>query len=120
MFGGPACSGAVVGGVRGGAARGGIPQRLAGAEHASTPAAVQRVLGLAAARKLPSASWADLNVFDRCIARGMPGAMMPGFYNHNYHILQSPGYVVIALEMLHDVRVISLDGRPHIARAVGG
>ncbi len=118
MFGGPACSGAVVGGVRGGAARGGIPQRLAGAEHASTPAAVQRVLGLAAARKLPSASWADLNVFDRCIARGMPGAMMPGFYNHNYHILQSPGYVVIALEMLHDVRVISLDGRPHIAQGI--
>ena len=48
----------------------------------------------------------------------MPGAMMPGFYNHNYHILQSPGYVVIALEILHDVRVISLDGRPHIAQGI--
>ena len=81
---------------------------------AFTPAARQRVVDLAAARKLPSASWADLNVFDRCIARGMPGAMMPGFYNHNYHVLQSPGYVVIALEMLHDVRVIPLDGRPHL------
>ena len=85
---------------------------------AFTPAAEQRVVDLAAARKLPSASWADLNVFDRCIARGMPGAMMPGFYNHNYHILQSPGYVVIALEMLHDVRVIPLDGRPHIAQGI--
>ena len=39
---------------------------------------------------------------------------MPGFYNHNYHILQSPGYVVIALEMLHDVRIIPVDGRPHL------
>ena len=85
---------------------------------AFTPAAHQRVVDLAAARKLPSASWTDLNVFDRCIARGMPGAMMPGFYNHNYHILQSPGYVVIALEMLHDVRVIPLDGRPHLAPGI--
>ena len=85
---------------------------------AFTPAAHHRVVDLAAARKLPSASWTDLNVFDRCIARGMPGAMMPGFYNHNYHILQSPGYVVIALEMLHDVRVIPLDGRPHIAQGI--
>jgi len=81
---------------------------------AFTPAAQQRVESLAAARQQPTASWTDLNVFDRCIARGMPGAMMPGFYNHNYVILQTPGYVVIALEMLHDVRIIPLDGRPHI------
>jgi len=81
---------------------------------AFTAAAQQRVEALARARQQPTASWGDLNVFDRCIARGMPGAMMPGFYNHNYHILQSPGYVVIALEMLHDVRIIPVDGRPHL------
>ena len=81
---------------------------------AFTSAAQQRVEALARARQQPTASWGDLNVFDRCIARGMPGAMMPGFYNHNYHILQSPGYVVIALEMLHDVRIIPVDGRPHL------
>lgn len=80
-----------------------------------TPAAQERVAALAATRQQPVASWTDLNVFDRCIARGLPGAMMPGFYNHNYLILQTPTYVVIALEMLHDVRVIPLDGRPHIA-----
>ena len=43
----------------------------------------------------------------------MPGAMMPGFYNHNYQILQTPGYVVILVEMIHDARIIPLDGRPH-------
>ena len=83
-----------------------------------TPAAQKRVHALAAARQQPTASWEDLNVFDRCIARGMPGAMMPGFYNHNYHILQTPGYVVILLEMLHDVRIIPLDGRPHLPRGI--
>ena len=35
-------------------------------------------------------SWEDFNAYDRCITRGLPGAMMPGFYNHNYQILQAP------------------------------
>ena len=32
-------------------------------------------------------------MYDRCITRGMPGLMMPGYYNHNYQILQTPDYV---------------------------
>ena len=40
--------------------------------------------------------------------------MSPGFYNHNYHILQTPTYVVIMVEMIHDARIIPIDGRPHI------
>ena len=55
----------------------------------------------------------DRNLYERCISRGMPGAMMPGFYNHNYQIFQTPGYVVILVEMIHDARIIPLDGRPH-------
>ena len=43
---------------------------------------------------------------------------MPGFYNHNYHIVQTPGYVVILVEMIHDVRIIPLDGRPHVSPEV--
>ena len=58
------------------------------------------------------------NPYERCITRGLPGAMMPGFYNHNYHILQSPGYVVMLVEMIHDARVIPLDGRPHVGRRI--
>ncbi|MCY4599578.1 MAG: hypothetical protein OXF27_06630, partial [Acidobacteria bacterium] len=44
------------------------------------------------------ATWEDLNLYDRCITRGMPGAMVPGFYNHNYQILQTPDHVVILVE----------------------
>jgi hypothetical protein len=55
-----------------------------------------------------------MNLFEQCITRGMPGAMMPGFYNHDYQIVQAPGYVVILIEMIHDARIIPLDGRPHL------
>jgi len=55
----------------------------------------------------------DRGPYERCITRGLPGAMMPGFYNHNYQILQTPGYVVILVEMIHDARIIPMDGRPH-------
>jgi hypothetical protein len=61
----------------------------------------------------PADSWLDRSSYDRCITRGMPGAMMPGFYNHNYQILQTPQYVAIIVEMIHDARIIPLDGRPH-------
>ncbi len=60
----------------------------------------------------------DFNALDRCISRGMPGAMMPGFYNHNYQILQTPDHVVILVEMVHDARIIPLDGRPSPPAAV--
>jgi hypothetical protein len=63
-------------------------------------------------------TWAELNPYDRCITRGMPGAMIPGFYNHNYQIMQAPGYVAILIEMIHDVRIIPLDGRPHLGSAL--
>jgi len=63
-------------------------------------------------------SWEDRNVYERCITRGLPGAMMPGFYNHNYHILQTPGYVVLLVEMIHDARIIPLDGRPHLGQHI--
>ena len=63
--------------------------------------------------------WTDLNAYDRCITRGgLPGVMMPGFYNHNYHILQTPDYVAIRVEMIHDTRVIPLDGRPHVEQPI--
>ena len=62
--------------------------------------------------------WTDLNVYDRCLTRGMPGSMMPGFYNHNYHILQTSDHVVIRVEMIHDARIIPLDGRPHVDQPI--
>ena len=40
--------------------------------------------------------------------------MLPGGYNNNLQIVQTPGYVVILLEVVHDARIIPLDGRPHL------
>jgi len=68
----------------------------------------------AAARNRIAAGPEDRNLYERCISRALPGAMMPGFYNHNYQIFQTPGYVVILVEMIHDVRIIPLDGRPRL------
>jgi hypothetical protein len=50
----------------------------------------------------------------RCITRGVPGGMLPAGYNNGYEIIQIPGYVIIAYEMIHDTRIIPLDGRPHV------
>ena len=59
-------------------------------------------------------SYAYMSVWDRCITRGVPGSMFPAGYNNAYRILQIPGYVVIQQEMIHDTRIIPLDGRPHV------
>jgi hypothetical protein len=40
--------------------------------------------------------------------------MLPGPYNNNYQIVQTPGYLMILVEQIHDVRIIRLDGRPHL------
>jgi hypothetical protein len=48
----------------------------------------------------------------RCISRGVPASMFPSAYNNAYQVLQMPGYVVIYYEMIHDARIIPLDGRP--------
>ena len=58
-------------------------------------------------------TWLDMSVYDRCITRWALPAL-PTNYNNNWNILQAPGYVVIFQEMIHDARIIPLDGRPHI------
>jgi hypothetical protein len=56
--------------------------------------------------------------WERCITRGVPAGMFPAGYNNAYQIFQSPGYVVILSEMIHEARVIPLDGRPHLPPSV--
>ena len=63
-------------------------------------------------------SYTDFSTYDRCLTRGLPGAMSPGFYNHNYQIVQTPDYVAILVEMIHDARIVPLDGRPHLSSSV--
>jgi hypothetical protein len=60
----------------------------------------------------------DLNFLERCITRSVPGAMIPVMYSNNYQILQTPDYVAITYEILHEVRIIPLDGRPHIGQGI--
>jgi hypothetical protein len=57
---------------------------------------------------------ADFNSLDRCITRGLPASMIPFPYNNGVRIFQSPGYVVIQLEIVHETRIIPLDGRPQL------
>ena len=88
---------------------------------ALTQHAQQEVADVTATRFAAAGStdhYLDLSAYDRCITRGMPGAMIPGFYNHNYHIMQTPDYVALVVEMIHDARIIPLDGRGHIAPSI--
>jgi hypothetical protein len=60
----------------------------------------------------------DRSLYDRCITRGLPGSMMPAIYGNSYRIVQGEGYVAIQYEMVHDVRIIPLDGRAHLTRNI--
>jgi hypothetical protein len=63
----------------------------------------------------PADSWEDRSLYDRCISRGLPGSMMPAIYGNSYQILQTPDHVAIRYEMIHETRIIPLDGRPHVS-----
>jgi len=54
----------------------------------------------------------DFDAWDRCITRGLPSSMLPYNYNNGIRIMQAPGYVIIALEMIHEARIVPVDGRP--------
>jgi hypothetical protein len=56
----------------------------------------------------------DFNTSDRCITRGLPSAMFPTAYENGFRIGQTPTEVVIFQEYFHVVRVIPIDGRPHL------
>jgi hypothetical protein len=64
------------------------------------------------ARLHPADGPESRNTWERCLGRGLP--LIPTSYNNNFQIMQIPGYVVILLEMVHDARIIPIDGRPHL------
>ena len=63
-------------------------------------------------------SYVHMSVWDRCISRGVPGSIFPAGYNNAYRILQTPDYVAIVYEMIHDARIIPLDGGPHVSEEI--
>ncbi len=84
------------------------------------PAAIERLIDRENARagRGEGDSWLDRNSWERCISRTLPIAMIPNVYNANYQILQTPDYVAIVMEMIHETRIIPLDGRPHVADGI--
>jgi hypothetical protein len=59
-------------------------------------------------------SWEYQSPWERCITRGVPGGMFPSDYNNAVRIFQTPDSVIIFQEMIHETRIIPVDGRPHI------
>ena len=70
-----------------------IDQPSDGRVPALTPRAKARADDFTARWLAPPTSWHDMSLYDRYITRGLPGAMIPGFDNHNYLILQTPTHV---------------------------
>ena len=56
----------------------------------------------------------SFTLYDRCITRGIVGGVMPVPYGNGNRILQTPDSFIISYEMIHDTRVVPLDGRPHL------
>jgi hypothetical protein len=93
-----------------------------------TSEAQQRVDDARIARqRRPAESPEDRPLMDRCLwwpAVGPP--MLPSFANNspysplvsNYQLMQGPGYVAIVAEILHETRIIPLDGRPHLSQNI--
>ncbi len=60
----------------------------------------------------------DFGPWDRCITRGLPVSMEPRNYNNGIRITQSPGYVIITVEMAHEARIIPTTGLPKLDPAI--
>ena len=81
-----------------------------------TPQGRERLEARAAVRAHPPAGPEDRNFWERCISRGVPRP--PGGYNNHFQIVQTPEHVVILLEMVHEARIIPLDGRTHLGSGI--
>jgi hypothetical protein len=65
----------------------------------------------------PFNTFTDFTLYDRCITRGV-GGILPVLYGNGVRIAQTPNEVIVSYEMIHDTRVIPLDGRPHIGPSI--
>jgi hypothetical protein len=93
-----------------------------GRQPPQVPEAQKRTADAQAARKGrgPADSYTDRSLYDRCITRGVLGSILPVIYNNGNEIVQAPGVVVIRNEMIHETRIVPLDGRPHLTPSIKG
>jgi hypothetical protein len=87
---------------------------------ALTPEGQKRMVEQRAAARLhPADGPTDRSLQERCILSPTTGPpMLPGPYNNNYQIVQTRDYVTITVEMIHETRIISMDGRPHLPQTL--
>ena len=87
---------------------------------ARTAAAADRKMAHDAAFPVegPFDSWEDLELNDRCLVWSAGPPMLPSAYNNNFMIMQTPEYVAIYVEMIHDFRIIPIDGRAHVPTSI--
>jgi hypothetical protein len=71
-----------------------------------------------ARRRSRPSSWEDRSLYDRCLTRGVVGSILPVIYGNGLEIHQTPNDVVIRYEMIHETRIIPLDGRPPVGDAI--
>jgi hypothetical protein len=81
---------------------------------ALTPEGQKKQDAARASRGKTPETWTDWSIYDRCITRGVAGSIIPVIYGNGLEIVQSPGYVAIRYEMVHDARIIPTDGRAHL------
>ena len=81
-----------------------------------TPTASERMAARRAyLRDHPADSWEDRNLAERCLVGFNSGPpMAPSAYNNVFQMFQTEDHVVILNEMVHDARVVPLDGRDHL------
>ena len=77
-----------------------------------TPEAQKKVAAVTEMRRHPPAGPESLTLSLRCISFGLPNTFAG--YNSNYQFIQTPDYVAVVTEMIHDPRIIPLDNRPHV------
>jgi hypothetical protein len=86
---------------------------------ALTAEAEQRQAAVQKRRQGIPGSWEDRSFYDRCISRGLAGSILPVIYGNGQQIVQSPGYVTVLSEMIHEARIIPLDnGRPRVGKDI--
>jgi hypothetical protein len=85
-----------------------------GVQPAYTPEAFARAMPRGTYGNGPLDWTTDFSTYERCITRGVLGSTLNVIYGNGAEINQSPGYVTITYEMIHDTRVIPTDGRHHV------
>jgi len=83
-----------------------------------TAAAQQRADEQNVRRRGRPDSWMDRSLYDRCLTRGVVGSILPVIYGNGLEIHQTPTDVVIRYEMIHEARIVPLDGRPAVGDAI--